>query len=61
MSAVPRQLTDEERERLTNDQEIVSAFRQNKLEKEAKKNWDLFYKRNGDRFFKDRHALSRRR
>ena len=33
----------------------VSSFRQQKLEREAKKNWDLFYKRNGDRFYKDRH------
>lgn len=33
----------------------VSPFRQAKLEKDAKKNWDLFYKRNGDRFYKDRH------
>ena len=33
----------------------MSRFLQEKLEKDAKKNWDLFYKRNGDRFFKDRH------
>lgn len=33
----------------------MSQFLQEKLEKDAKKNWDLFYKRNGDRFFKDRH------
>lgn len=30
-----------------------------KLEKDVKKNWDLFYKRNGDRFFKDRHWTTR--
>ena len=33
----------------------MSQFLQEKLEKDAKKNWDLFYRRNGDRFFKDRH------
>ena len=33
----------------------VSDFMRDKLEREAKKNWDLFYKRNGNRFFKDRH------
>lgn len=37
----------------------VSEFMQVKLEKDAKKNWDLFYKRNGDRFFKDRHWTTR--
>ena len=37
----------------------VSAFRQAKLEKECKKNWNLFYKRNGDRFYKDRHWTTR--
>lgn len=34
---------------------MSSQYLQQKLEKDAKKNWDLFYKRNGDRFFKDRH------
>jgi hypothetical protein len=24
-------------------------------EKEARKNWDIFYKNNQDKFFKDRH------
>jgi methyltransferase-like protein 6 len=33
----------------------VTAFEAAKLEKEAKKNWDIFYKRNETRFFKDRH------
>lgn len=50
-----RQLTVEEIVKLTEDKELVSAFRQQKLEKDAKKNWDLFYKRNLDKFFKDRH------
>ncbi|KAJ3208194.1 hypothetical protein HDU82_002826, partial [Entophlyctis luteolus] len=33
----------------------VAPFLQNKLINEAPKNWDLFYKRNGVNFFKDRH------
>ena len=54
-----RQLTLEEQQRLYNDTRIVSEFKQNKLEAEAKKNWDLFYKRNTTKFFKDRHWTTR--
>lgn len=49
-----RQLTQEEKERLDDDSGVLSDFKRNKLEQEAKKNWDLFYKRNTTRFFKDR-------
>ncbi|XP_062254893.1 tRNA N(3)-methylcytidine methyltransferase METTL6 [Platichthys flesus] len=38
---------------------LVSGFKQMKLEKEAQKNWDLFYKRNTTNFFKDRHWTCR--
>eukprot|EP00088_Acartia_fossae_P030609 TRINITY_DN3160_c0_g1_i12.p1 TRINITY_DN3160_c0_g1~~TRINITY_DN3160_c0_g1_i12.p1 ORF type:complete len:288 (+),score=37.85 TRINITY_DN3160_c0_g1_i12:35-898(+) len=38
---------------------IVNDFKANKLEAEAKKNWDLFYKRNETKFFKDRHWTTR--
>lgn len=38
---------------------LISEFKANKLELEAKKNWDLFYKRNETRFFKDRHWTTR--
>lgn len=38
---------------------LVSEFKQMKLEKEAQKNWDLFYKRNTTNFFKDRHWTTR--
>ncbi|XP_053744346.1 tRNA N(3)-methylcytidine methyltransferase METTL6 [Synchiropus splendidus] len=38
---------------------LVSAFKQMKLEKDAQKNWDLFYKRNSTNFFKDRHWTTR--
>ena len=41
------------------DSSGVSQFMTTKLEKDAKKNWDLFYKRNGGRFFKDRHWTMR--
>lgn len=54
-----RQLTKEETEKLTKDTELVSNFKRSKLELEAKKNWDLFYKRNSTHFFKDRHWITR--
>lgn len=54
-----RQLTVEEKEKLDADRTLVSDFKQMKLEKEAKKNWDLFYKRNTTKFFKDRHWTKR--
>nr|KAG5707632.1 hypothetical protein BaRGS_031014 [Batillaria attramentaria] len=54
-----RKLTAEEIERLKKDTALVSAFKQTKLEKEAEKNWDLFYKRNTTKFFKDRHWTKR--
>ena len=54
-----RQLTKEETEKLKRDTELVSDFKRNKLEIEAKKHWDLFYKRNSTHFFKDRHWITR--
>ena len=48
-------LTLDEKKKLDDNSKIVSDFKQNKLEKEAQKNWDLFYKRNSTNFFKDRH------
>jgi hypothetical protein len=38
---------------------LVSEFRAVKLETEAKRSWDLFYKRNQTKFFKDRHWTTR--
>lgn len=52
-------LAPEEAEKLAKDQVLVSDFKQLKLEKEAQKNWDLFYKRNSTNFFKDRHWTTR--
>ena len=37
-----RVLTEDERRKLEDNSKVVSDFKQNKLEKEAQKNWDLF-------------------
>ena len=50
-----RVLSEDEKKKLDDNSKIVSDFKQSKLEKEAQKNWDLFYKRNTTNFFKDRH------
>ena len=39
--------------------QLCKPSTQVKLEHEARKNWDLFYKRNTTHFFKDRHWLTR--
>lgn len=54
-----RVLTQEELDRLGGERALVSEFKQMKLEKDALKNWDLFYKRNTTNFFKDRHWTTR--
>lgn len=59
MSSCPRLLTDEEKTKLEKDKNVISEFKQNKYELEAQKNWDLFYKRNTTKFFKDRHWTKR--
>ena len=41
------------------DTRLVTEFKAKKLEAEAQKNWDLFYKRNETNFFKDRHWTTR--
>jgi hypothetical protein len=58
--AAVRTLTTEEEELLKRqDTRIVSDFKQRQLEAEARKHWDLFYKRNSTKFFKDRHWTTR--
>ena len=59
VSTVTRCLTDIEKTKLDKDVNLVSTFKQNKLESEAQKNWDLFYKRNTTNFYKDRHWITR--
>ncbi|KAK3580592.1 hypothetical protein CHS0354_002692 [Potamilus streckersoni] len=56
---IPKHLTDEEKVKLEKDNTLVTEFKQRKLELEAEKNWDLFYKRNTTKFFKDRHWTKR--
>lgn len=57
---VAKRLTAEEIDKMkAQDSRLVSEFRANQLEKDAKKHWDLFYKRNETRFFKDRHWTTR--
>ncbi|KAK4793001.1 hypothetical protein SAY86_023436 [Trapa natans] len=38
---------------------MVSPFWKEKYERDAKKYWDIFYKRHQDKFFKDRHYLDK--
>ncbi|XP_056640157.1 tRNA N(3)-methylcytidine methyltransferase METTL6 [Diorhabda sublineata] len=38
---------------------LISEHKAKMLELEARKHWDLFYKRNENRFFKDRHWTTR--
>lgn len=38
---------------------MIPEFWQKKYRKESGKSWDLFYKRNGTRFFRDRHWIVR--
>lgn len=54
-----KHLTEEERTKLEGDSVMVTDYKRNKFEQEAKKNWDLFYKRNSTHFFKDRHWITR--
>ena len=55
-----RVLTDNELKQLAKqDSRLVQEFRAKKFQNESRKHWDLFYKRNEDRFFKDRHWTRR--
>ncbi len=51
----PRNLTQEEVEKLAKDTQLVSEFKSKRFEIDAKKHWDLFYRRNKTNFFKDRY------
>lgn len=57
---VAKRLTEEEFQKMkAQDSRLVPEHRANLLEKDAKKYWDLFYKRNTTSFFKDRHWTTR--
>jgi methyltransferase-like protein 6 len=50
------ELSEDDQKRLASqDTRPVPEFRANKFQSESRKHWDIFYKRNADRFFKDRH------
>jgi len=44
---------------INEDAKPVTDFWYNKHEKDAKRNWDIFYKNNKTNFFKDRHYIDR--
>ena len=55
-----RTLTDFQLSQLRlQDERPCDAFRAEKFQRESGKHWDLFYKRNETRFFKDRHWTTR--
>eukprot|EP00095_Tigriopus_kingsejongensis_P001988 maker-scaffold1702_size30647-snap-gene-0.16 protein:Tk01988 transcript:maker-scaffold1702_size30647-snap-gene-0.16-mRNA-1 annotation:"hypothetical protein CAPTEDRAFT_137298" len=55
-----RILSEDEKAALAQqDSRMVSEFRAQRFHQEARKHWDLFYKRNATRFFKDRHWTTR--
>ncbi|RZC42775.1 Methyltransf 12 domain containing protein [Asbolus verrucosus] len=60
ITCLTKQLSVEEQLRLEQqNSRLVTHFKASLLEKDARKYWDLFYKRNETRFFKDRHWTTR--
>ncbi|GAU96772.1 hypothetical protein RvY_08164 [Ramazzottius varieornatus] len=58
--SVPRILSEAEMAQLAkHDYRPVSSLKRFQLEKETIRSWDRFYKRNTDKFFKDRHWTTR--
>lgn len=55
-----RELTDDEKQLLeAHNSRVIPETKAAKLEREAKRHWDIFYKRNETKFFRDRHWTTR--
>lgn len=55
-----KELTEEEKQRLeSQNSRLIPEAKAAKLEREAKRYWDIFYKRNETKFFRDRHWTTR--
>ncbi|CAK1599318.1 unnamed protein product [Parnassius mnemosyne] len=55
-----KELTDAEKQCLeSQNMRIIPKLKAAKLEKDAKRHWDIFYKRNETKFFRDRHWTTR--
>ena len=55
----PLELSEQHLEALSKqDSRLLTDFKVNKFRENAQKHWDLFYKRNEDRFFKVSSAKS---
>ncbi|XP_063830222.1 tRNA N(3)-methylcytidine methyltransferase METTL6 [Ostrinia nubilalis] len=55
-----KKLTDEEKQRLESQNlRLIPEAKAAKLERDAKRHWDIFYKRNETKFFRDRHWTTR--
>jgi len=55
-----RTLTSQEEELLKRQGlRVIPSHKQEMLEVQARKHWDIFYKRNSTKFFKDRHWTTR--
>ncbi|KOB66186.1 Uncharacterized protein OBRU01_21493 [Operophtera brumata] len=53
-------LTEEETQRLASqNSRLIPEAKAARLEREAKRHWDIFYKRNETKFFRDRHWTTR--
>lgn len=57
-SEVNGNLSDDGRQRLEK-QTFVTDFKRRKLQQDVMKNWDRFYNRNRENFFKDRHWVQK--
>lgn len=55
-----KQLSEEEKQRLAlQNSRLIPEAKAAELERNAKRHWDIFYKRNETKFFRDRHWTTR--